>query len=281
MSKNVIAFQGRPGAYSDLACHAVFPGWATLACTTFDDAFAAVREGKAERAMIPIENSTVGRVADIHHLLPDGGLYVIGEHYEPIEHHLLALPGAKLADIKSAHSHVQALGQTHHFLRKHGIQAIVKSDTAGAAAELKALNDPGVAAIASKLAGEIYGLESVAGNIADQQGNTTRFFIMARDAVHAKPGAGKTITSFIFRVRSVPAALYKALGGFATNGVNITKLESYMVDNKFTAAQFYADIEGHPDDAPMRLAFEELNFFAERVKIIGVYGAHPFREKEK
>lgn len=280
MTENTIAFQGRPGAYSDLACRAVYPGWATLACTSFDEAFAAVREGKADLAMIPIENSTVGRVADIHHLLPDGGLHVIAEHYQPVEHHLLALPGASLAGIKIAVSHVQALAQTHHFLKKNAIRPVVKSDTAGAAAELAAGTDKRIAAVASSLAGEIYGLTSLAGNIADQQGNTTRFFIMAREKKMPAAGTGRTITSFIFRVRSVPAALYKALGGFATNGVNITKLESYMVDNKFTAAQFYADIEGHPDDPGLKHAFEELGFFAHEVKIIGVYPAHEFRLRQ-
>lgn len=278
-ASRTIAFQGRPGAYSDLSCHAVCPDWQTLPCVTFDDVFAAVREGKAERAMIPVENSTAGRVADIHHLIPDGGLHIIGEHYQPIEHHLLGLPGSKRADIKTAHSHVQALSQCRNFCRKHGIAMVAKSDTAGSAAELKALGDPSIAAIASKLAGEIYGLESLAGNIADQQGNTTRFLVMAKEAMVPLQGSVPTITSFIFRVRSVPAALYKALGGFATNGVNITKLESYIVDEKFTAAQFYADIEGHPDDIALRHAFEELAFFAHEVKILGVYPAHPFRKK--
>lgn len=277
MSKKVIAFQGREGAYSDLACHAVYPGWQTLPCQTFEDAFAAVREDKATLAMMPIENSTVGRVADLHHLLPEGGLHIIGEHYQPIEHHLLALPGTTLKDIKTAHSHVQALGQCRAFLRSHGITAVIKGDTAGSASELKALNDKSVAAIASKLAGETYGLVSVAENIADQKGNTTRFLIMSRESKRAALGSGRTVTSFVFRVRSVPASLYKALGGFATNGVNITKLESYMVDNKFTAAQFYADVEGHPEDRPLRLALEELSFFAEEVKVLGVYPAHPFR----
>ncbi len=278
MSKT-IAFQGRPGAYSDLACRAVFPGWETLACDSFEDAFAAAREGKAELAMIPIENSTVGRVADIHHLLPQGGLHIIAEHYQPVEHHLLALPGTKLADIKTARSHVQALGQTREFLKKHGIKPEIASDTAGAASELKARGDKNVAAIASRLAGEIYGLESLAGNIADQQGNTTRFLIMAREGKMPAHKAGPCVTSLVFRVRSVPAALYKALGGFATNGINITKLESYMVDNKFTAAQFYADLEAHPDDTGFRHAIDELKFFAEELKLLGTYPAHAFRQK--
>jgi prephenate dehydratase len=278
MSTDIIAFQGRPGAYSDLACRAVYPGWQTLPCASFDDAFQAVREKRATLAMLPIENSTVGRVADLHHLLPEGTLHIIAEHYQPIEHHLLALPGTKLSDIKKAHSHVQALGQCRNFLRKSKIDAVIKSDTAGSAADLKALNDRSVAAIASKLAGEIYGLESMAGNIADQKGNTTRFLIMSREALRPEQGSLPVITSFVFRVRSVPAALYKALGGFATNGVNITKLESYMVDERFTAAQFYMDVEGHPDDQALKHAFEELAFFAHEVKILGAYPAHAFRQ---
>jgi len=278
MNKKVIAFQGRPGAYSDLSCEACYPGWETLACTTFEEAFAAVREKKAELAMIPIENSSVGRVADIHHLLPEGGLHIIAEHYQPVEHHLLALPGTRLSDIKMAHSHVQALGQCRGFLKKHNILPVAKSDTAGAASELKAIADKSIAAIASSLAGKIYGLESLAGNIADQSGNTTRFLIMARDA-KVPPLGTPTVTTFVFRVRSVPAALYKALGGFATNGINITKLESYIIDNRFTAAQFHVDVEGHPEDPAMRHAFEELGFFAHEVRVMGVYPAHPFRAK--
>lgn len=278
MSRKTIAFQGRPGAYSDLACHAVFPDWQTLPCAAFEDVYEAVLGGKAERAMIPIENSTVGRVADIHHLLPEGGLHIIAEHYQPIEHHLLVVPGTKLSDIRVAHSHVQALQQCRNFLRDKGITPVIKSDTAGSASELKSLGDKSIAAIASKLAGEIYGLESVAGNIADQAGNTTRFLIMAREAATPAPG-GAVVTSLVFRVRSVPAALYKALGGFATNGINITKIESYMVDNKFTAAQFYIELEAHPEEKRLQLALEELAFFAHEVKILGTYPAHPFRKK--
>lgn len=278
MNKKIIAFQGRPGAYSDLACHAVFPDWQTLPCNSFEDAFAAVHEAKATYFMMPFENSTAGRVADIHHILPNGGLHIIAEHYQPVEHHLLGLPGATLGDIKFAHSHIQALSQCKNFLRSHAIKPVMKEDTAGSAADLKPLNDPSIAAIASSLAGKIYGLQSLAGNINDQVGNTTRFLVMARETVVPEVGKSECITSFVFRLRSVPAALYKALGGFASNGVNITKIESYMVDNKFTAAQFYADVEGHKDDKQLKLAFEELNFFAEEIKILGVYPAHPFRK---
>jgi len=280
MSTKIIAFQGQPGAYSDLACRAVYPGWTTLPCESFEDAFAAVADCKAELAMLPIENSTAGRVADIHHLLPSGALHIIAEHYQPVEHHLLGLKGAKLENIKFAHSHAQALAQCRDYLRAHRITPVIKSDTAGAAAELKQLNDPSIAAIASSLAGEIYGLQSLATTINDKKANTTRFLIMSREAKTPKKGSGLIMTSFLFRVRSVPAALYKALGGFATNGVNITKLESYMVDDRFTAAQFYVDVEGHIDDVGLQHAFEELRFFASEVKVLGVYPAHAFRKGE-
>jgi prephenate dehydratase len=272
----LIAFQGAPGAYSDLACRRVFPGMTTLPCGQFEDAFAAVREGKAALGMIPIENSVAGRVADIHHLMPESGLYIIGEHFEPVHHHLLAVPGAELAAIRTVRSHVHALGQTRNWLRAHGLTAVVATDTAGAAAEVAERGDKAVAAIASELAGRIYGLVSLAENIEDATHNTTRFAIMAREPKWAPPG-GPTVTTFVFNVRNVPAALYKALGGFATNGVNMTKLESYMVGGHFTATQFYADVEAHPDERPLELALEELRFFSTEVKILGVYPADPAR----
>jgi prephenate dehydratase len=272
----LIAFQGAPGAYSDLACRHAFPEMETLPCTQFEDAFAAVREGKAALGMIPIENSVAGRVADIHHLMPDSGLYIIGEHFEPVHHHLLALPGATLKTIKTVRSHVHALGQTRNFLRQNGFTPVVAVDTAGAAAELAENRDPSVAAIASELAGKIYGLASLAQNIEDAAHNTTRFLVMSRDEKRA-PRGSPTVTTFVFNVRNVPAALYKALGGFATNTVNMTKLESYMVGGNFTATQFYADVEAHPDDRPLQLALEELRFFSHEVKILGVYPAAPER----
>ncbi len=272
----LIAFQGAPGAYSDLACRHVFPAMETLPCAQFEDAFAAVREGRAALGMIPIENSVAGRVADIHHLMPDSGLYIIGEHFEPVHHHLLALPGAKLQTIKTVRSHVHALGQTRNFLRRNRLTAVVAADTAGAAAELAERRDPTVAAIASELAGKIYGLESLAQNIEDAAHNTTRFMVMSREEKWAPPG-GPVVTTFVFNVRNVPAALYKALGGFATNAVNMTKLESYMVGGNFTATQFYADVEAHPHDRPLQLALEELRFFSHEVKILGVYPAAPER----
>ncbi len=275
-SARTIAFQGAPGAYSDLACRHVFPEMTTLPCVAFEDAFAAVGEGRAALAMIPIENSLAGRVADVHHLMPDSGLYIIGEHFDPVHHHLLALPGTRLDQIRTVRSHVHALGQCRDFIRAQRLQPVVRADTAGSAAEVKELADATIAAIASELAGEIYGLASLAKNIEDAEHNTTRFLVLSRDEKRAPRGA-PTVTTFVFNVRNVPAALYKALGGFATNGVNMTKLESYMVGGRFAATQFYADVEAHPDDRPLQLALEELEFFSTEVKILGVYPAHPSR----
>ena len=272
-----IAFQGQPGAYSDLACRRVFPAMTTLPCAAFEDAFAAVRESRAGLAMLPIENSVAGRVADIHHLMPDSGLHIVAEHFQRVIHHLLAPKGATLETIKTLHSHVQALSQCRKLTRELGLKAVVHADTAGAAADIARKGDISEAAVASSLAGEIYGLVSLKEGIEDAQHNTTRFVIMGREPVDPDPKAGPVVTSFVFRVRSVPAALYKALGGFATNGVNITKLESYIVDGNFTVAQFYADIDGHPDQRSVRLALEELSFFSREVRILGVYPASPSR----
>ncbi len=271
-----IAFQGAPGAYSDLACRRVFPAMTTLPCAAFEDAFAAVREGRAGLAMMPIENSVAGRVADIHHLMPDSGVFIIAEHFERVSHHLLALPGATLDKIRTVRSHVHALSQCRNFIREHRLLPVVRADTAGSAAEIKELGDPTIAAIASELAGEIYGLVSLKENIEDAEHNTTRFLVMAREARWPPRGA-PAVTTFVFNVRNVPAALYKALGGFATNGVNMTKLESYMVGGRFAATQFYADVEAHPEDRPLELALEELAFFSHEVKILGVYPAHLMR----
>ena len=274
---NTIAFQGAPGAYSALACRTAQPGMTTLPCATFEEAFAAVRDGRAHLAMIPIDNSVAGRVADIHHLLPDSGLHIIGEHFQKVVHHLLAPKGATIAGLKTVHSHVHALPQCRKLIAELGLKAIVHGDTAGAAADVAKRNDPTVAAIASELAGQIYGLASLRADVADHKDNTTRFVIMRREPLDPDPANGPVVTSFVFRVRSVPAALYKALGGFATNGVNITKLESYMVDGNFTVAQFYADIDGHPDQRSVRLALEELSFFSREVRILGVYPASSSR----
>src|SRR5689334_14740088 len=232
MSHNSIAFQGAPGAYSDLACRRVFPTMRTLPCNAFEDAFAAVHEGRARLAMIPVENSVAGRVADIHHLLPHSGLHIIGEHFERVNHHLLAPPGATVETLRTVRSHVHALSQCRKLIRELKLQPVVAADTAGSAREVAELADPSVAAIASELAGEIYGLVSLRQNIEDAEHNTTRFLVMAKEKREAPPG-GLVVTSFVFRVRNVPAALYKALGGFATNGVNMTKLESYMIGGRF------------------------------------------------
>ena len=276
--KNTIAFQGEPGAYSDLACRTACPDMATLPCDTFEDAFAAVGEGRAGKAMIAIDNSVAGRVADVHHLMPESGLHIVGEHFQRVVHHLLAPKGATLQTLKAVHSHVHALPQCRKLIRELGLKAVVHADTAGAAADVAKLGDPTQAAIASELAGQIYGLVSLRADVADNPNNTTRFVIMQREPYDPDPAAGPVLTSFVFRVRSVPAALYKALGGFATNGVNIVKLESYMIDAWFTVAQFYAEIEGHPDQRSVRLAMEELGFFSREVKILGVYPANPFRQ---
>ena len=275
----VIAFQGEPGAFSEMACRAAYPSLETLACGSFEDTFAAVLNARAGLAMIPIENSSAGRVADIHHLLPEGGLHIVGEHFQKVNHQLLAPPGATLESIKTVHSHIQALSQCRGFLRARGLKPAVHADTAGAAAQVAALGDPGEAAIASALAAETYGLQTLASDIEDAEHNTTRFVVMAKEPIDPDPADGPVITTFVFRVRSVPASLYKALGGFATNGVNITKLESYILDGAFTVAQFYADIEGHPDQLSVRLALEELSFFSRQVHILGVYHASPFREQ--
>ena len=276
MSNKKIVFQGEPGANSHLAIREAYPDHTAVPCATFEDAFAALTSGEADLGMIPVENSVAGRVADIHHLMPDSGLFIIGEHFERVRHHLLALPGATLDSIRTVRSHVHALSQCRNFIREHRLQPVVRADTAGSAAEVKELGDPTVAAIASELAGEIYGLISLKQNIEDAEHNTTRFLVMAREARWAPRGT-PAVTTFVFNVRNVPAALYKALGGFATNGVNMTKLESYMVGGRFAATQFYADVEAHPEDRPLELALEELAFFSHEVKILGVYPAHLLR----
>jgi prephenate dehydratase len=275
-----IAFQGYPGAYSHLACRNAFPGMVPLPCDTFEDAFAAVREGRARYAMIPIDNSVAGRVADVHHLMPYAGLHIIAEHFERISHHLLGVPGATIDGIKRVKSHVHALGQCRNLVRQLGLQIVVGADTAGAAAEIAEKGDPTIAAIASELAAETYGLVSLKANIEDAEHNTTRFVVLAREAVEPNPNQA-CVTTFVFRVRNVPAALYKALGGFSTNGINMTRLESYMVGGEFVATQFYADVEGHPAQRSLRLALEELDFFSHEVRILGVYPQHSFRQKQQ
>jgi prephenate dehydratase len=278
--RRTVAFQGLPGAYSDLACREVFPRLSTLPTATFEETFAAVEKGKAALAMIPIENSVAGRVADIHMLMPHATkLHIIGEHFQRVNHHLLAPPGATLKTIKVVRSHIHALSQCRAFIRRMGLKAVVHADTAGAAAELAERGDITEAAIASELAAKIYGLKSLKANIEDAEHNTTRFIILSRKPVDPDPAKGPVMTSFLFQVRNIPAALYKALGGFATNGVNMTKLESYMRGGSFDVSMFYADVEGHPDQRPLKLALEELRFFSRELRIIGVYPAHPFRQR--
>jgi prephenate dehydratase len=277
---SVIAFQGVPGAYSDLACRAAYPGWTTLPCPSFEAAMAAVREGRARLAMLPCENSLAGRVPDIHRLLPESGLHVVGEHYERVEHCLLANKGATLAGLRRAHSHPMALGQVLNLIREMKLEPVIEADTAGAAkllAETDSLED---AAIASSLAGEIYGLEILARNVEDSSDNTTRFYVMAAEPQPLPPGTTRAVTTFVFRVRNIPAALYKALGGFATNGVNMTKLESYMLHGRFTATQFLCDVDGDPAQPGLRRALEELAFFSREVRVLGTYAASPYRTEQ-
>jgi prephenate dehydratase len=275
---NTIAFQGLPGAYSELACKQVHPRMRTLPTHAFEDTFEAVRRGRARLAMIPIENSVAGRVADIHRLMPGSGLHIIAEHFMRVSHHLLATKHATMDTIRIVRSHVHALGQCGKFIRKHRLKPVVHADTAGAAADIAAHNDPTECAIASALAAEVYGLKSLRANIEDAEHNTTRFLVLSRTPLKRRP-QGPLVTTFVFRVRNVPAALYKALGGFATNGVNMTKLESYMIGGSFEASQFYADVEGDPRDRNLRLALEELSFFSRDLRVLGTYAAHPFRQR--
>ncbi|MFN3890108.1 MAG: prephenate dehydratase [Beijerinckiaceae bacterium] len=275
--KRIIAYQGEAGANSHIACRDAYPEWEPLACATFEDAFAAITEGVAGLGMIPIENSIAGRVADIHHFLPGSGLHIIGEYFLPIHFQLMAVKGATLATIRSVYSHIHALGQCRKIVRQLGLTPVTAGDTAGAAREVSQWGDPTKAAFAPALAAEIYGLDVLMSDVEDEKHNTTRFIVLSRSSEWAKPNNGPTITTFVFRVRNVPAALYKALGGFATNGVNMTKLESYMVGGEFSATMFLADVEGHPGDPPLARALEELEFFSREMRILGVYPAHEFR----
>ncbi len=274
---DTIAFQGLEGAYSHLSCREAYPQMTALPCGTFEDAFAAVVDGRAALCMIPIENSLGGRVADIHHLLPESNLYIVAEHFQPVHHHLLGVKGAKLEGIKRVLSHVQALAQCRDQLRSLGVETVPRADTAGAAKEVAEAGDPSTAAIASNLAEEIYGLDLLRSRIEDRIGNTTRFVAMSRRRMDPDPQSGPCMIALIFRVRSVPAALYKALGGFATNGVNISKLESYVTGDRFMVAQFYAEIEGHPAELHVDRALQELDYFTTSRKILGTFRAHPFR----
>lgn len=273
-----IAFQGEPGAYSDLACRTAYPGMTTLPCPTFEAAIEAVKDETATLAMLPCENSLAGRVPDIHHFLPESGLFVVGEHFQRVEHCLLGLKGARLDQIKRAHSHPVALGQVRHVLKELSLDPVVEADTAGSARLIAEWGKPEEAAIASSLAAEIYGLDILRANVEDAAHNTTRFYVTARQPIRPDPTAPNMITTLVFRVRNVPAALYKAMGGFATNGVNITKLESYMINGQFSATQFLCDVDGHPDQPGLRRALDELEFFSSKVRVLGVYPAAPFRQ---
>jgi prephenate dehydratase len=268
-----IAFQGEPGAYGHQACRDARPGFEPLPCATFEDAIDAVRRGDAALGMIAVENSTYGRVADVHHLLPESGLHVVDEAFVRVHINLLGVRGARLADVRRVRSMSILLGQARVFVRDHGFATLNWSDNAAAAREIARLGDRSEAAFASEIAAEIYGLDVLAAHVEDNHDNTTRFLIMARDPDLTRRGALGMMTSFVFRVRNIPAALYKALGGFATNGINMTKLESYMVGGRFTATQFYAEIEGHPDDLPVQRAMEELAYFTDHVRLMGVYPA--------
>ncbi len=272
-----IVYQGEPGSNSHLACQERHPDLEAVACASFEDCFAAVESGDADLAMIPIDNSLAGRVADIHHFLPTSGLHIVGEHFLRIRFALLGVPGATLDGVKTVHSHVHALGQCRRVIREHGFEPVISGDTAGAAREVREAGDPTQAAISPPLAAEIYGLEVLLDEVEDEDHNTTRFVVLSRDLDQPPSGDGPVVTTFVFNVRNLPAALYKALGGFATNGVNMTKLESYMVGGEFTATQFLAEVDGHPEDLPVKRALEELEFFTTEVKVLGVYPADPFR----
>jgi prephenate dehydratase len=278
MAKKKIVFQGEPGANSHIACREAYPDHESVPCPTFEDCFSALSNGDVDLGMIPIENSVAGRVADIHHLMPDSGLHIVAEWFLPIRNQLMAPKGATLKTIKSVQSHVMALGQCRGIIREMKLKPVVAADTAGSAREVADAGDMTRAAIASRLAAEIYGLDILKENVEDESHSTTRFVVLSREKKWATRGNGKVITTFVFRVRNVPAALYKAMGGFATNGINMTKLESYMVGGNFFATQFYADVEGHPDDRALVFALEELQFFSKELDILGVYPAHPFRD---
>ncbi len=281
MTARRIAYQGEPGANSHIVCQQHHPDAEAVACASFEDVFAAVTGGDADLAMIPIDNSIAGRVADIHHFLPTSGLHIVGEHFLRIQFMVMGVPGTTLETVRTVHSHVHALGQCRKIIGQHGWTPIVSGDTAGAAREIAEAADVTSAAIAPPLAAEIYGLDILAADVEDEDHNTTRFVELSREPVRAPQGAGPVVTTFIFNVRNLPAALYKALGGFATNGVNMTKLESYMVGGEFTATQFLAEVDGHPDDPHVARALEELGLFTTETRVLGVYPADPFRAQQR
>ncbi len=272
-----IAFQGEPGAYANLAAREAVPHAQAVPKPTFEDAIEAVRAGETDLVIIPVENSLIGRIADIHHLLPDSGLHIVAEHFLPIRHQLLGLKDAALDDIKSVYSQAPALAQCRTLLREKKLVVHNWYDTAGSAKHVAELGDKSAAAIASSLAAEFYGLKILKADVEDEHHNATRFLVMSRQNERA-PNSGKVVTTFVFQVKNIPAALYKALGAFATNGVNMTKLESYQLGGSFNATQFYADIQGHPESPNVAAALKELEFQTARMSVMGVYPAHPYRE---
>ncbi len=277
MTLQRVAYQGEPGSNSHAVCLRHYPDAEAVPRASFEDVFASLEGDDADLAVIPIDNSIAGRVADIHHLLPSSEVHIVAEHFLPIQFQLMAPAGATLGSLRTVHSHVHALGQCRKVIREHGLIPVVSGDTAGAAREVAEAGDPAQAAIAPALAAEIYGLQILVRDVEDEDHNTTRFLVLSKEFVKAPRGNGPVVTTFVFNVRNLPAALYKALGGFATNGVNMTKLESYMVGGHFFATQFLAEVDGHPDDPGLRNALEELAFFTHDVKVLGVYPADPFR----
>ncbi|MCW2134652.1 prephenate dehydratase [Arthrobacter sp. VKM Ac-2550] len=278
---DAIAYQGEPGSNSHIACTEVRPDWEAVPCASFEDAFAQVTSGQAKLAMIPIDNSIAGRVADIHAMLPNTTLQIIEEHFLRIRFSLLGIPGTSIDEAKEVHSHIHALGQCRKLIRELGLKPVIAGDTAGSAREVSEWKDPSKVSLAPPMAAELYGLDVLARDAEDDPTNTTRFVVLAdKQPIPSREElAGRAVTSFVFRVRNVPSALYKALGGFATNGINMTRLESYMVGGEFAATMFMVDVEGHPEDTAMIHAFEELDFFTTEIRILGVYPAHPFRLK--
>lgn len=281
MTPKTIAFQGRPGAYSDLACRTARPGWKTLPCKTFADTITAVHEGKADQAMLACENSLAGRVPDIHTLLPNAGLHIVGEHFQRVEHCLMAIHGAQLEDIKRVHTHPVAMGQIHTLLKTYNFTPVIEFDTAGAAELVALWNKREEAAVASELAAELNGLNILKRNVEDAAHNTTRFYIAARTTDKLSVNTPDVMTTVLFEVKNTPGALYKVLGGFATNGINMTRLESYMTAGSFAATRFLMDVEGHPEDTHLSKALAELEFFSESANILGVYQQSPFRRQMK
>ncbi len=278
MKKNIkVAFQGEKGAYSHLACLEVFPNAEAIACSTFEEAFLMAKDNSDFKIIIPIENSLAGRVADIHYLIPKYKLQIHAEHFQKVTHNLLGIKGSKIQDIKTVRSHSQAIGQCRKIILQNNLKEIISADTAGSAKFVSEKKDKSESAIASELAAKIYGLEILKSKIEDESGNVTRFFIMGRDSDHPEFKDKKYITSCIFKLKSIPAALYKALGGFATNGVNLCKLESFSVKNTFDQVNFYIDIEGHIEDPSLQKALEELGFHTQKLDVLGVYEAHQFR----